>query len=196
LKRSRPKSRHKEGDHNLNDSKALRIRARRLLAQAEALRLRTQKQIQSLEWKATELNRVAEEFDKKELEATKEAGRPPGAQQAGKGADGAQSLPEPVSGSNVIRMLTPEHVLAISKGRAKKHREPNPLLAAAQASGMSLRGLARAVEKRVHRPVPISRITMARRGVRPIDGDIARAIEELTGFRATAKNWRGGIADS
>jgi hypothetical protein len=95
----------------------------------------------------------------------------------------------------VNRMLGPEHSLAISKGKTKDGAEPDALVRAAHAKGLSLRGLARAIEKKVRRNVPVSRLSMARKGDRPIDRDIADAIQALTGFEAVSKNWRGGISD-
>jgi hypothetical protein len=35
---------------------------------------------------------------------------------------------------------------------------------------------------------------MARKGERPIDRDIAEAIQHLTGFEAISKHWKGGIS--
>ena len=91
-------------------------------------------------------------------------------------------------------MLAPEHVLNISKARTRKDGESDALVRAAQSKGLSLRGLARSIEKRVRRNVPVSGLSMARRGDRPIDREIADAIHELTGFEASKKNWPGGIS--
>jgi hypothetical protein len=91
-----------------------------------------------------------------------------------------------------------QHILAISKAKTRKDKaandeETDALVRAAQKNGMSLRALCRALAVRLKRKVPASRLSMARDGLRPIDKDIAKAIEDLTGFEASTKNWPRGF---
>lgn len=135
------------------------------------------------------------------LEAAEEKGRPASEQRLplsvgeqtstyGDERHGEQQLRERSHNANVNRMLTAEHVLAISKGKKGK---PSALVAAAHARQLSLRGLSRELEIRLGRPVSVSRLSMAAAGDRPIDEDIAQAVQDLIGFKATRKNWPKGL---
>lgn len=188
MKRSRAKPRLARALH-LSSPKALREQARRLLAKSEALKKQMKKRIDDLEQRAAARLDAAEK-----IEAADDAGRVTGEQRTRKLPDGEQRLPDRSQGGTVNRMLGAEHMLAISKGRTRRDgKEPDALVRAAHAKKLSLRGLCREVERKVGRGVPPSGISMARRGDRPIDKDIAEAIEELTGFAATKKNWPKGI---
>jgi hypothetical protein len=195
LKRSRS-TRPTEGDDHLTSPKALREQARRLLARKAALQKKMQEQMASLTTRATAALEAAEI-----LEAAEEKGRPPSEQRLslsvgeqtptyGGEQHGEHQLRERSHSATVNRMLTAEHVLAISKGKKGK---PSALVAAAHARQLSLRGLSRELETRLGRPVSVSRLSMAAAGDRPIDEDIAQAVQDLIGFKATRKNWPKGF---
>lgn|GEM_PF-4728274 len=74
----------------------------------------------------------------------------------------------------------------------------DPLIEAANLSGYSMRQLADKVTERLKKQrITCSQtlISLARSGVRPIRRKIVVAIQDLTGFPATAENWPGGISD-
>lgn len=201
MKRSREQPKQKKAK-NLSSPKALREHARRLLARADAHQRKMQKHIDYLRREASAWIEAAEN-----VEAAREKRRAGGEQQGRTALDGEHGdadgivrpgehvLRERSHGATVNRMLDAEHVLAISKGKTKREQgEADALVLAAQRAGLSLRALSRAVGKKVRRNVPVSRLSMARRGDRPIDADIAAAIKQLTGFDDSARNWPGGIA--
>jgi hypothetical protein len=71
-----------------------------------------------------------------------------------------------------------------------KDLTPSTLRAAAAKAGYSLRALAKAVGLPAH-----SYLSMAHAGKRPLSREVARKVEELTGFKATSANWSGGLKD-
>ena len=79
--------------------------------------------------------------------------------------------------------MTPDHRLAISKGRAEK----DPFTVAARKAGYSQNTLAKAVG------VKPSMLSMYRKGHRKIPLKRAERVQELTGWPADGKHWRGGI---
>jgi hypothetical protein len=192
VKRSRAKPKHRLGDNQLDSPKALRDQARRLQDRIAAKEAR----IKSMQADVDKLRRqmTAHQNAAEMIEAADVDGRPEGEHQ-GLPPVREHVLRERSHGANVNRMLGPEHSLAISKGKTKDGAEADALVRAAHAKGLTLRGLARAIEKKVRRNVPVSRLSMARKGDRPIDRDIAEAIQVLTGFEAISKNWKGGISD-
>jgi len=173
-------------DSELNTEEWLRRRA-------TALRSRAAKIIAKAKTEADELLKDAERLEEtaKKFLAGMDGGRRAGEQQASYREH--VGLRERSHHDTVNRMLPAEHQLAISKSKSPE-KKTDALVRAAQAKGMSLRALSRALEQRLGRPVPVSRLSMARRGLRPIDTDIASAVESLTGFEASSKNWPGGIA--
>lgn len=73
---------------------------------------------------------------------------------------------------------------------AAKDLTPNALRAAAAKAGYSLRALAKAVGLPAH-----NYLSMAHAGKRPLSREVARRVEELTGYQATPANWAGGLKD-
>jgi hypothetical protein len=71
-----------------------------------------------------------------------------------------------------------------------KDRTPSGLRIVAGRAGYSLRSLAAAVGLKNH-----SYLSMAHAGRRPLPREIARRVEQLTGFKAVAANWPGGLKD-
>lgn len=68
-------------------------------------------------------------------------------------------------------------------------KNPDELVAKANAAGYTLRSLAETVK------LSHSVMSMARRGRRSIRRAVAEDIERLTGFKAIKANWPGGIRD-
>lgn len=85
-------------------------------------------------------------------------------------------LPANVNTRTVDNVLSSDHRVAISGARAPK----NKLAAAARASGMSMRDLAKRVG------VSVALLSLAAAGRRSIKRQIAEHIERLTGFRVSA----------
>jgi len=148
--------------------------------------------------KAKALNEEAEAREKaaNEIEAARSGGRQGGGQTA---QSDLSHDPVELAGFRATvdtsPMLAAEHILAISKGKTRRAGQTDDLVSAAHKKGLSLRGVARHVAKRLKRKVTVQRISMARKGHRPIDKDVAEAVAELTGFAATARNWPGGISE-
>lgn len=88
-------------------------------------------------------------------------------------------LPRAGAESTVNTVMTSAHKVAISAGRSSPR---NKLAAAARASGITVRELARRVG------VSNSLLTMAAQGERSIRRDVAEQIEKLTGFPVSS--WR------
>ena len=86
-------------------------------------------------------------------------------------------LPAGVNTRTVNTVLSSDHRVAISGGRAPK----NKLAAAARAAGMSMRDLAKKVG------VSVALLSMAASGNRSLKRQVAEQIERLTGYRVS--NW-------
>lgn len=84
----------------------------------------------------------------------------------------------------VNKMDSNAHAFATSQGRSG-----DALVRAANKAKLTLRALAAAAG------VSPSNLSMARRGERPIPRSAAEKVAALTGFAATASNWRGGISE-
>jgi hypothetical protein len=78
--------------------------------------------------------------------------------------------------------------ISAGKSREANAGEQDPLIAAANAKGHTMRSLGEAVG------VPASIISRARKGSRRIKRSAAKAIEKLCGFPASEANWPGGWA--
>jgi hypothetical protein len=169
LKRETHPPQSDQGDEDLKSAHYLRNKARRLKEQAEAL-LR----------EATVLQRAAED-----IEALEEKGGPE--------REETDTLLDGENTGTVVGMDTAvsSHALKVARGKAK-----DALAKAAVKHGMTQGEMAEAVRKELKlKKLPMSGISQARRGTRPIRRDVAEAIERLTGFRATKANWPGGIRD-
>jgi hypothetical protein len=185
----------------------LRAEARRLEAQVEAYNSRMRRKI-ALLYKFAEESEANEEEERAggEQQSVSRGGEHEGREHElhGSAQDGTVNRMQ-LSTEHRRLLSTPpktrfsaEHILAISKAKTRKDRAANnvktdALVEAAQKNGMSLRALCRALTAKLKRKVPASRLSMARDGLRPIDKDIAKAIEELTGFESSTKNWPRGF---
>lgn len=94
-----------------------------------------------------------------------------------------EGLSGQVRSVNLPRMHTDATRLNISRGRAS-----DDFHKAVQAAGMTLRLLAEKLG------VTPSLISQYRRGTKKCPRGRAEEIERLTGFRASAKNWPGGLS--
>lgn len=169
LKREKHSPKSGQGNEDLKSAHYLRNKARRLKEQAEAL----------LE-EATVLQRAAED-----IEALEE--------KRGPEREETDGLPVGENTVTLERMNTADssHALKVARGKAK-----DALAKAAVNHGMTQGEMAEAVRKELHlKRLPMSGISQARRGTRPIRRDVAEAIERLTGFKASRSNWPGGIRD-
>lgn len=84
---------------------------------------------------------------------------------------------------------TRKAVSVVQPDGERKPIQRSALRAASEAAGFSLRGLGTEVG------IAHSHLSMAHAGKRPISREVARKIEELTGFKATSANWPGGLKD-
>lgn len=180
------------GEDDTDSPARLRASAAELRARAEVFQARADALLAEAEVREKAAN---------EIEAARKKGRQVSGQTAQSDLQSSEAgyagLPErPRSPIVDTRMLAAEHILAISKGKTRREGQTDDLVGAAHKKGLSLRGVARAVTKRLRRKVTVQRISMARKGHRPIDKDIADAVAEVTGFAATPRNWPGGIADA
>lgn len=158
-----------QGDEDLKSAHLLRNKARRLKEQAETL-------LQE----ATVLQKAAEDLEA--LEAKRGSAR-----EETDGLPGGE-ITGTVEGMNTA---VSSHALKVARGKAK-----DALARAAVTHGMTQGEMAEAVRKELKlKKLPMSGISQARRGTRPIRRDVAEAIERLTGFKASRANWPGGIRD-
>ena len=106
----------------------------------------------------------------------------------------ATGLSKPRARDTVIKMFSNTARVNMSSAKANG----DPLTAAANAAGYSLRRLADEVERRLaKRGITCSQslISQARAGKRSIRQPVVDTIQKLIDFPATAENWPGGIAD-
>src|SRR5688572_17870540 len=95
--------------------------------------------------------------------------------------------------------LNPVQSASLSKSESAVGGD-DPLAVAARASGYSVRTLAQAMRDALGNLEGFrgcSHVTLmkARRGKQAVWRPVAELIEQVTGFKATAKNWPGGIRD-
>jgi hypothetical protein len=158
-----------QGDEDLKSAQYLRNKARRLKEQAEAM-------LQE----ATVLQKAAED-----LEALEE--------KRGPEREETDGLPVSENTGTVEGMNTADssHALKVARGKAK-----DALAKAAVNHGMTQGEMVEAVRRELKlKKLPLSGISQARRGTRPIRRDVVEAIERLTGFKASRANWPGGIRE-
>jgi len=85
---------------------------------------------------------------------------------------------------------------AFSQGLKISHGKSRSALAkAAVRHGMTLGELAAKLHKAVGRRVPLSSLSQAHSGARPVRRDVAEAVERLIKLPATKTNWPRGIRD-
>jgi hypothetical protein len=162
--------------------------------QAARFRKRAARLMAKARREADEMLRTAARLEKNAQEAAQRA-RVAGEQPEHYEDEAGLRLPSPSRTVNSKPMLSPAHALAISKSKSKTSgAKVSPLLDAVHKKKMTLRSLCKELEERLHRPVAVSSVSMAYSGARPIDREVAEAIEKMTGFEASLKNWRGGIA--
>jgi hypothetical protein len=180
LKRSRAQPRRKKKD--AADLKTRRARAHEARQRARRLRADAKRILNE----ADELDRHANELDRLDAESVEE----------GIGREDMPPLPVRENTGTVDGMSTESwsHALKIAHGRAKVRRDA--LAAASVRAGMTKGEMVEKVRKELKlAKLPMSGISQARSGTRPIRRDVAEAIERLIGFKATKVNWPGGIRD-
>jgi hypothetical protein len=133
------------------------------------------------------MRQIADGFDKEAAEALR-AGRKEEAlrlfaaaeamRERAEERDRVKRLPPRVNKRTVNSVLSTDHKVAISKGRTAAK---NKLAAAARASGMSMRDLAKKVG------VSVALLSMAAAGTRSLKRSVAEHVEKLTGYRVS--NW-------
>lgn len=94
-----------------------------------------------------------------------------------------KSLTKKLTPVNVNSAVTEEHRMNIAKGQ----KPGDKFMAAITAKGFSQGRLAAALG------VKPALLSMYRNGKRPIPQDRADKVQELTGWKATGRNWPGGI---
>jgi hypothetical protein len=187
LKRSRRSSKRKPRPNGQDYDSLNTPRARARIARQQAQRLL--KQSDSLTKQAKLLLEHAERLESLDAEMAKE----------GASRDDISPLPLGDNTGSVDDVNTESwsHALKIAHGRAKGAKDA--LALACVKAGMTQGEMVERVRRELKlTKLPMSGISQARRGGpggRKIRRDVAEAIQRLTGFAATSRNWRGGIRD-
>lgn len=204
----------KKGDDGLISLRDARKQERRLRRRIKALRMKRQLLLEyvtklerleadsaktgpaSLRLKATLFLEYAENLERLEADAESEDAE----RDVTEREDTEAGLPGLGNTVTLDGMNTESwsHALKIAHGKAK-----DALAHACVWAGMTQGEMVEKVRLELKlKKLPLSGISQARRGTRPIRSDVADAIQRLTvskrlptGFRATKTNWPGGIRD-
>jgi hypothetical protein len=114
------------------------------------------------------------------------------ARRSGSDGEDSEQLPKGEYSGIILGVNTEEFSqgLKISHGKAR-----SALAKAAVRHGMTLGELGAKLHKMLGRRVPLSSLSQAHSGVRPVRRDVAEAVEKLIKLPATKTNWPKGIRD-